>query len=353
MTSQRWRLLDLVRSLRGLDRARLAGVFDFSYQHFALGDVLTSQVIQGCRAIEAGCGAIDCYVLVDPERPAARVQRHITRENYWTYLDNLFPALLCAPMLGSIRLLRGRLSIGFTLAALAASRVPTWPSLRDQLRRRMAYPIGHAPINRFHARHGYIPTLSSPRGYAGWARRFVAQHLGDRFLVAVNLRQSGLTSAPVTMYRDAPLGQWYDFFRAVRRAHPDVCFLVLGGFGEWEHALVRHDNVVVPRAMGLTLAHELALLHESQMFMGSSSGFATMATFGTRPYVITSIERYFSAHAGVEREAERYPFAAPDQFLVWETENAPLLVEYFERLHRACRGRDSRSVSAGYAYADV
>jgi hypothetical protein len=353
MTPRRWRLRDLVPALRGMDRTRLAGVFDFSYQHFALGDVLTSQVIQSCQAIERGCKAIDCYVFLDPQRPAAPVQRYITPENYWTHLDNLFPALLCAPMLASVRVLRDRLSVGFTLAALAASRVPTWPSLRDQLRRRMPYPLGHEAINRFHARHGYILTLSSPRGYAGWARRFVARHLGDRFLVAVNLRQSRLTSRPATMYRDAPLAEWYEFFRAVSRGYPNVRFLVLGGFGEWEHGLLHHDNVLVPRAMGLTLAHELALLHDSRLFMGSSSGFATMATFGDRPYVITGLERYFAGHAGMEPEAERYPFAAPDQYLVWRREDAALLLEYFERLYRACRGQDPREVPVRQVCADV
>ena len=353
MTPRRWRLRDLVAALRGLDRTRLAGVLDFSYQHFALGDVLTSQVIQSCQAIEHGCRAIDCYVFVDPQRPAAPVQRYITPENYWTHLDNLFPALLCAPMLASVRVLRDRLSVGFTLAALAASRVPTWPSLRNQLRRHMPYPLGHGAINRFHARHGYIPALSSPRGYAGWARRFVAQHLGDRFLVAVNLRQSGLTPTPVTTYRDAPIAEWYKLFRAVSRAYPDVRFLVLGGFGEWEHGLLRHNNVLVPRSMGLTLAHELALLHESRMFMGSSTGFATMATFGDRPYVITGLEHYFAAHAGVEPEAERYPFAAPDQYLFWRSEDAPLLLEYFQRLYRAGRGQDSREEPARHVSADI
>jgi len=353
MTPSRWRHRDLVNDLRGLDPTRLAGVLDFSYQHYALGDVLTSQVTQSCQAIERGCAAVDCYVFLDPERPAARVQRNIIPENYSTHLDNLLPALLCAPMLGSVRVLRDRLSVGFTLAALAASRVPTWPSLRDQLRRRMPYPLGHEAINRFHAGHGYIPTLSSPRGYGGWARRFVAQHLGDRFLVSVNLRQSGLTPTPVTVYRDAPLADWYELFRTVSRTHPHVRFLVLGGFGEWEHGLLRHENVLVPRAMGLTLAHELALLHHSRMFMGSSSGFATMATFGTRPYVITSLEHYFAAHAGVESDAECYPFAAPDQYLVWQREDAALLLKYFERLYQACRSQDSPEASGRQVCADA
>ena len=319
--------------IRGASRGQYAGIIDFSYQHYALGDLLTSQVNLACLAAERGCRGLDLYVIVDPGAPAARAQTFITPDNYLTHLDNVFPALLVSPMLRSIRLIRDPLTAGLSLVSLIASRVPMWPPLSDHLRRRMTYPLDHRIINRFHGRHGSVPKLGAPRGYAGWARRFIQQHHAGRFLVCINPRQSRLTSAPAVTARDAPLPEWYEFLRTAGRRYPDVHFFMLGGFSEWEHTLLTLDNVSIPRTMGLTLAHELALLVASNLFMGTSSGFATMATFSGVPYVITNIEPFFARYAGVEPNAAHYPFAGDHQYLVWQREDARLLLHYFQRVY--------------------
>ena len=67
--------------------------------------------------------------------------------------------------------------------------------------------------------------------------------------------------------------------------------------------------------------------------MGASSGFATMATFCGVPYVITHIDPDFAVWAGVKAGVERYPFARAHQHLVWEKEDAPLLLGYFESIY--------------------
>lgn len=325
------------RPVREARRQHFAGIIDFSYQHYALGDLLTTQVNLACLATERGCRGLDLYVVVDPAAPAAPTQPFITSDNYPAYLDNVFPALLVSPLLRSIRFIRNPLAAALALLPLIAGRVPMWPRLVDHLRRRMMYPLGHAIINRFHARHGSIPMLVAPRGYADWARRFIQQHHAGRFLVCINPRQSRLTHAPAVTYRDAPLAEWYEFLRGVRRRYPDVHFFMLGGFAEWEHTLLKLRNVSIPRTMGLTLAHELALLVASDLFMGTSSGFATMATFSSVPYVITHIEPFFAKHAGVEANAEHYPFGGASQYLVWQREDARLLLDYFRRVYDAPR----------------
>lgn len=329
-----WMARDFLGLIRGAARERFAGIIDFSYQHYALGDILTTQVQLGCLAVERASAGIDLHVLINPSAPAAPAQGFITPENYTSYLDNLFPALLVSPALKSIRVIRDPLTAGLLMLSLAVSRAPRWPTFSDHLRKRVTYPLGHGLINRFHARHGYIPLLTAPRGYGQWARDFIARHYPGRFLVCINPRQSRLTPSPATTYRDAPLGEWYRFLDTVSRRHPDVQFLMLGGFAEWEHELLTHRNVSVPRTFGLTLAHELALLTSADLFMGTSSGFATMATFCGVPYVITSIEHFFARYAEVEPHADRYPFAKPGQHLVWRREDAALLLDYFERMYR-------------------
>ena len=326
---------EFLQTIRSADRTRLAGVIDFSYQHYALGDALTAEMNLACLAIERGCRAIDLYLIIDPLSPSAPVQGFITAHNYLGYLDNVLPAFLATPMLGSLHVLRDPESAAMALVSLAASRVPMWPPLWSQLRQRLTYPMGHQLINAFHARHGYIPTLSAPRGYGAWARRFIERYYRDRFLVVINPRQSRLTAVPATIHRDAPLAEWYEFLEGVRTRHPDVHFFMVGGFAEWEPRLLTLSNVTVPRTMGLTLAHELALLDACDLFLGTSSGFGTMATFSRVPYLITSIEEMFAPYAGIPVGAERYPFAHEQQRLVWRQEDALLLRRHFEQVYGA------------------
>lgn len=304
-----------------------AAVFDFHYHHYALGDTLTSLVEIACQAHEVGSTGVDIYVAVFPASPAARTQGFITPENYVHHLDNLFPAFLAAPMLNSVHLLRdGGLSTSFHIWRLHRSKVPMWPPMGDQMSRHVFYPLRHNHINRFHKEQGWLPLLQAPRGLQPWAERWLTGNLADKMVVCLNPRQSRLTPSPATIYRDAHLPDWYAFVREAALSFPDVRFVMLGGYNEWEPDLALYPNVVIPRALGLTLAHELSILVNADLFMGTSSGFATMATFSTTPYLITDIEHHFAQYAEVAVGAENYPFALPQQKLMWRRETSADLV---------------------------
>ena len=307
-------------------------IIDFGYQHYALGDLLTKEVNFACQAIEAGVDNIDLVVSIDPARPSAPAQGFVTPENYPTHLLNLVPALLCTPMLRSFRLLRdGGMTTSFLREAARKSGIAMWPSHEDQIQRRITYPLGHDAINAFHARYGYIPMLQPPRGYLAWADAYRDRFHDGKFLVSINPRQSRLTPNPAVIYRDADLDDWYEFLKMAGEEFPDVQFLQLGGFDEWRRELIDFPNVTILRAEGLGLAHELALLTVSDLFLGTSSGFATMATFTDTPYLICDIEHFFAPFAGVEVGAQHYPFANENQMLLWGRESADLLLAHLER----------------------
>src|SRR5262245_40238836 len=84
----------------------LLGIFDFSYQHYALGDLLTNQVNLAIMALEQGLRDIDIIVMVNPLRPSARYQTFVTRTNYVAHLDNVMPVFACNPFLRSLQLMR-------------------------------------------------------------------------------------------------------------------------------------------------------------------------------------------------------------------------------------------------------
>jgi hypothetical protein len=62
----------------------LLGVVDFSYQHYALGDLLTTQVDLATIAIEEKLEHVDVVAYVTPGLPSARIQGFVTPENYVT-----------------------------------------------------------------------------------------------------------------------------------------------------------------------------------------------------------------------------------------------------------------------------
>lgn len=325
------------KDYRNVQRATIAkdaftAIIDFGYQHYALGDLLTKEVSFACEAEEAGLEHIDLVVAIDPARPSAPAQGFVTPENYHNHFINLAPALLCTPRMRSFRLLRdGGMTNAFIREAAKVSGAAMWPSYEDQITRNITYPLGHHSINAFYEKHGHIPKLAPPRGYAEWARKYRDRFLSDKFVVALNPRQSRLTPNPAVIYRDADLSEWYEFIKTAGEKYPNVQFLQLGGFDEWRRELGDFENVTILREQGLSLAHELAMLTISDLFIGTSSGFATMATFTNTPYLICDIEHFFAPFAGVEVGTPHYPFANEDQILLWGRETSDLLLAHLAR----------------------
>jgi hypothetical protein len=318
----------------------MIGIYDFSYGPYALGDALTWTMNVNVRAAEVGADAVDEYLVMDPRRPSSRYQPFITPHNYVSIIDNLFPAFLCSPMLRSLKLIRHHPTFNLFLLREVVRRRPMWPSFFSHHNKKLDF-ISHRRINAFYRKHGYLPWLTAPRGYEPWADAFYQAHCGGRFVVAVNIRQGALSLTPANLFRDSPLPEWHAFIRRAATRHPDLLFLVLGGYTEWDREVYRLPNVLIPRAMGFGLGHELALLHRADLFMGSSSGFATMATFCNKPYVITNVQHLFARYIGVPVGARHYPFGNENQILYWETETQDVLLDFFEELHARVRGKSA------------
>jgi hypothetical protein len=309
----------------------MVGIYDFSYAPYALGDALTWTMNVNIGAADAGVETVDQYLVIDPSRPASRYQPFIDEHNYVSVIDRLFPAFLCSPWLRSLKLIRDTRTFNLFLLRDVMRRRPMWPSLWSHLRRRLDF-ISHRRINRFYDRNGTLPWLAAPRGYGEWADDFRRTHCQGRFVVALHVRQGAWSLAPAALHRDSPWPEWQAFIEEIGRRHPDVVFLMLGGYAECDREAYRLPNVLIPRTMGFGLGHELALVDHADLFMGSSSGFATMATFCNIPYAITNIEHRFAPYAGVPTGARHYPFGGEHQILSWETETRKLLLDLFEQV---------------------
>ena len=316
----------------------MIGVYDFSYAPYALGDALTWTMNLNVGAAEAGVDAIDQYLVIDPSRPACRFQPFIDMHNYRSIIDDLFPAFLCSPRLRSLKIIRHLSSFHLFLLREVVRGRRMWPSFFSHLNRKLDF-ISHRRIDAFYAKHGYLPWLTAPRGYGAWADAFRRKHCDGRFVVAVNVRQGALSLRPANLFRDSPLPEWRAFMARMASRHPEVAFLLLGGYTEWDRSLYRLPNVFIPRAMGFGLGHELALLQRADLFMGSSSGFAAMATFCNVPYVITKIQHLFAGYIDVPVGGRHYRFGNENQILYWQTETQDVLLGFFEEVHERLRAK--------------
>jgi len=136
--------------------------------------------------------------------------------------------------------------------------------------------------------------------------------------------------AIVTYGRDADFLEWYEFLKATQRSHPEIQFVVLGRLQEKPLELLALPNVLSLRSLGLGLGHELTLLLQSDLFVGSSSGFAAMANFCPVPYFVTQVSAQSCRAYGIEPGARRLPFASERQTLVYEPESRELLARLLE-----------------------
>ena len=336
----------VIEELSSYEPDALVGVLDFSYAPYALGDAMTWQENVLITAVENGLDKVHHYIITDPSKPACELQPHININNFAYFMRNLYPAFLCNPLLASINVFQDRFPFNLMLLVKAMKEQPMFPSVMDHFNHNLDY-ISHKKINAFFEKHGYLPRLRGPIGYERSMDTFLAKYASDRFLVTVNIRLSKLSMLPADTWRDSPPQAWQDFFRAISRKYPDVLFSVLGGFGEWPRSLPGEPNVVVPRLMGYGLAEELTLLFQSNLFMGSSSGFAAAATFSTIPYVISSMEPRFSEFNEIPVGEPRYPFGLDDQWIHWEQESTEWLMEKFEQCYDSIKSRnDAKQIEA-------
>jgi hypothetical protein len=78
------------------------------------------------------------------------------------------------------------------------------------------------------------------------------------------------------------------------------------------------------------LGHELTLMLKSDLFIGTSSGFAALANFSAIPYFITRMNPG-SCHAyAIPEGADRLPFAQSNQKLIYAQETSELLMKLLE-----------------------
>jgi len=320
-------------------------IYDFALLPYALGDVLTWNVQTAIRAEEAGRSRVDVLVCVDERHPASLYQRGlVTAANCGLFFNELFGAFATHPALGKLLVFRRREEL---LEHLRAADDPLHAAaLREHeaalarsgseeaLIEYFTHTIhSHDRINAFAAKHGRVPLLQPSLGTEPDIAGLLERRFPNKRIVAAHVRLRRLDAGyggEQSYARDSDFLEWYEFFRAAGTKHPEVQFFLLGRLQEKPLEMLKLDNVTSPRLFGLGLGHELTLLLQSELFLGTSSGFAAMANFSPAPYFITRMTPASCKAYAIEPGAERLPFATARQRLVYEPETRELLMQLLE-----------------------
>jgi len=354
--------------------ASFCAVYDFELFPYALGDALTWNVQTAIRCEDLGREQVDIFICLDERHPAFHYQSDLVNaDNCGLLFNELFGAFATHPKLGSIFVYRRREEMLARLRIVSEGDAANSGALADyeralgsgkyRLDLRNEYFTksihSHERMNAFAAEHGQIPLLRSSTGcepeIAGlMEKRFI----GNR-IVAVHMRLRRVDAgygAHETYGRDSDFLEWYGFLREAESKYPDVQFVVLGRLQEKPLALLELPNVISLRTLGLGLGHELTLILRSDLFIGTSSGFAAMANFSEIPYFITRMNRNSCMAYGIASGSDRLPFAKERQILVYEPETSDMLMRLLERgldsvPARAVRANVPELAAAGSASA--
>ena len=386
----------------------IVGIYDFELFPFALGDVLTWNVRTAMRCEDLGRRNVDIYICVDERYPAGVHQRDtINAQNFDLFFSELYSAFGTHPCLGDIHIFRDRNVLIDRLREIAAVDPVNEESIRDYLeilsyreidstpnkarrklfgslrsnpwlRRLMKSGVGapvrktvlkaflpneevinnyftkyiasHESINAFAAaRSGRIPLLQPSLGCTPDIDELVGRRFSGRKIVPFHLRLRRLDAGykgEHSYSRDSDFLEWYDFLREASVRHPEVEFVALGRLQEKPLELLRLPNVTSLRLFGLGLGHELTLMLRSDLFIGTSSGFAALANFSALPYFITRMNPGSCRAYDIPEGADRLPFAKEDQKLIYATETSELLMELLETGLGLVRGDESDRASA-------
>jgi hypothetical protein len=334
-------------------------IYDFELLPYALGDVLTWNVQTAIRCEDAGRSRVDVLMCVDERHPAGLYQRGlVSAANCGLFFNELFGAFATHPNPGRLLVFRRREELLAYLRAAGRDDPLHAEALREHeaalarstneeaLVEYFTQTIhSHDRINAFAARHGRVPLLRPSLGTEPDIAGLLAHRFPDKRIVAVHTRLRRLDAGyggEQSYARDSDFLEWYEFLREAGAKHPEVQFVLLGRLQEKPLEMLKLDNVASLRLFGLGLGHELTLLLHSDLFIGTSSGFAAMANFSRAPYFITRMTPASCKAYGIEPGAERLPFAAERQRLVYEPETRELLMRLLEEGLAAARPRPPR-----------
>lgn len=113
--------------------------------------------------------------------------------------------------------------------------------------------------------------------------------------------------------RDSNFMVWYDFLNLSKILNCNINYLMVGRSESLPVELKQFGNCFFSRDIGMNLAHEIALIRNSNYFIGASSGFAVVANFSNTCYQIYNVKKGGYDNFGINPDKSELIFSSKNQ----------------------------------------
>lgn len=311
---------------------RILGIWNFAVTPPTIGVFLEFEMRLLCMSYLNNSCKIDLAFVYDSNKSVVgpKYESWVNASNFQYHFGEMYPMVNILPRLGSVFLFDSHdkfesyyldnedkyiaHSTFFEYVNDANSR-PNIPFVRD-----------------FYLQEKFIPKFEFKTATINWARAFVKKHIGDNYMIVVSLRHNHAYSS----HRNSALDEWKKFFEHCLDKKQGIVFVVLGRQNEVKgikNVLGDLPNVTYSLVENPNIEQNLALIELSLMYMATVFGPASLPTLTNYiPFIVTNYEN-------PEREYDykwlkkggQYPWQNLEtQCLVWERENADILIKKFE-----------------------
>ncbi|MFZ5865538.1 MAG: hypothetical protein ACOYXY_06635 [Thermodesulfobacteriota bacterium] len=306
---------------------RLLAIWDFQAAVYAVGDLLTFNVLCACLCYMHKIEKADVCFACDPDNPGQQWYKdHINAYNHHYHLSYYLQVLQMNHRIGSVFLIDNYRDLDQFLAD-NSHRYVVWPATREYLSKENAWKKNWDFIEDFHRECGFIPHLHCRPVTIDWGTAFMKENVLPDLAVAVHLKTTQYSTE-----RNAQIDAWMEFFKHCEGRYPVKFLLLAGSVREVPPELRSLSNILVTKDYNTTLEQDMCLVECSSMFMGSSSGPSIMVVYSDRPYAIFGFKS--PSPERVKPGMDRFAFATNHQRIIWENETFPMILDEFLRMYK-------------------
>lgn len=301
---------------------RILAIWDFRTVVYSIGDLIhlieRMQIMLKIHNLEK----FDFCMICNPNNPT-RTPNHqkITSGNYHYQLPLLLSVIYSSPYIGNYFIFNDNKTFEKYLNENKDKYIlcPTW---KEYVNKEYAYAKTFGYIQKYFDKNKSIPLFELRNNSLREIWQFYKEKILPKFPVVVQLRNSDRG-----VKRNANLEEWLKFFNYCKKY--DIIFIIIGRKNETKNIFRYCQNVLIAKDYFESIEYHLCLAYTSFMYLGMLSGPASLVFFSNTPYIIFN---FIPAHEKVKK-GNNFNFAKKYQKLIWQKENAKIIIKEFEYLY--------------------
>jgi hypothetical protein len=314
---------------------KVVGVWDFSSVSFKMGNVLLFNQHLHLVKKYTQADEVDLYIFCDLKK-GNFVNKRLTLSNYRKYLQNVVDYFLLMETVDNIKLITSQDEINDLKNELRQGQYPIYPL--NILENTFEFDYKSYLLNKdFLDQCGELDFAHIRTDLRNEASEIIDESFTGAKVISLHMRydESFRTEA------NAKLDEWFNALKKCEDRYSGLKFLFCGNDiypQNYMDKLKGLNNVFFAREMNLDIFKELALISQTNAFMGIASGPSNIPILSKMPYlIIKHPEDAWKEKFEEVENGERLPFAGKHQYFKIIDESSDLLLSY---IHEVIEGVD-------------